>query len=83
MAVTDIDLTKLSDDELDREIQARGEERLECCHLVLFDDVPEEELTSPPEALYCGCPTCEVREIANAIWEPMKEAARRELLRGR
>lgn len=80
MAVSDVDLTTLTAEELDREIQLRGEERLECCYLALFEDIPEEELTSPPDALFCGCITCEVREIANAIWEPMKEAARREVL---
>jgi hypothetical protein len=58
------------------EAHAAAEEHLYACHEALRaeeDDV--EGVDSPASAPFCGCETCEVREILFAAWPFLKLAA--------
>jgi hypothetical protein len=53
-----------------------AEKHVEACQQVMFelDDGAEfEDVLDPSSAPYCGCTTCDVREILHAAW-PIMEA---------
>lgn len=58
--------------------QRAAEERLNALDDNLLDDVPLPPGIEPV-APYCGCRTCEVREILAAAWPFLLDAARGEL----
>lgn len=65
------------------EAQAAAEKHLEACWEALYaerdaeaDDVDINELPeSPAIGAFCGCETCEIREVLHAAWPFLKEAA--------
>jgi hypothetical protein len=58
--------------EAEKRAQQAAEERLELAYAVLNDEAEDEagELAGP----FCGCMTCEVREVLDAAWPHLKTA---------
>lgn len=57
------------------EAQAAAEAHLCACHEALSADEDGEDIESPASAPFCGCETCEVREVLFAAWPFLKLAA--------
>jgi hypothetical protein len=58
------------------EAQAAAEAHLVACHEALHaEEEVEEYVDSPASAPFCGCETCEVREVLFAAWPFLKLAA--------
>lgn len=58
------------------EAQAAAEAHLYACHEALSaDEEGEGIIDSPASAPFCGCETCEVREVLFAAWPFLKLAA--------
>lgn len=58
------------------EAQQAAEQRLEAC----WEALDQEGVVDSPEcAPFCGCRTCEIREVLDAAWPLLMEAARAEL----
>lgn len=59
--------------ELEKRAQQLAEQRLEIAHSTLdtVDDALEGELAGP----FCGCTTCEVREVLDAAWPFLQRLA--------
>jgi hypothetical protein len=64
----------------EKEVQRAAEERLAACNEALWADDAGEEYDGPYPAVgpYCGCDTCVVREVLDAAWPIMLQAAREE-----
>lgn len=63
--------------ELEVAAQRAAEERIELAHVSL-EDIPEDledEIGATLAGPYCGCITCEVREILHAAYPHLKEIA--------
>lgn len=63
--------------------QQAAEQRLSALEALLDEtedwEVAEELLEPPLDAPYCGCRTCDVREILVAAWPLLLAAAREEV----
>src|SRR3954464_9028816 len=57
--------------ELETAAQRAGEDRMELAHDSLDENYEVDELAGP----YCGCITCDVREVLAAAWPYLKELA--------
>ncbi len=63
-----------------QQAQAAAEKRLAYCNALEWDSDDMEGIeVSEPCAPYCGCDTCVVREILDAAWPFLLQAAKEEL----
>lgn len=69
--ITDIDYIR----ELEHRAQQRAEHRIEVCHALLDDDPELEDAAAELAGPYCGCTTCDVREILDAAWPFLQRLA--------
>lgn len=71
--ITDIEYIR----ELEQHAQRAAEERIELAHVSL-EEIPDElegEISETLAGPYCGCTTCDVREILDAAWPYLQRLA--------
>ena len=65
----------LMPDDIGRRAQRAAEAHLAACEEAMYeaDCVGEAEVDSPASAPFCGCTTCQVREVLHAAWPIFEE----------
>ena len=72
----------MSERDFGYEAQRAAEAHLEACYEALYDEDGEEREDlpeSPAVGPFCGCTTCEIREVLHAAWPILFEAVKAEL----
>lgn len=61
--------------DLEKRAQQAAEERIELAYALLDDDPELEDAAADLAGPFCGCITCEVREILDAAWPYLQRLA--------